>query len=341
MDSMMSLKSHLLTLLALAPAVAGCERNELGRSAEARGAQDTPVKAAATRLPEPGELAGEWFVAAVNGSPMIREQIAVRIDANRIQAQSGCVSWHWFYTRSDATFSTEFDPNAPAVCERSLSGWETAFGDALDEASSVDLVSEGSLRVGGPGGMVALRRVGSPEPKNLVLASSARCVRSPASETPARVTVVQGPAGPIRLARSTRCSGEGHRLAPLVGRLTIRDGCLEIEGRPGQPLIWPAETRVVLDPSAGQVHLARDSDVLVTPGAYVEMSGAFAPSAAVSAGVAPQCVGSSAFTVGSFEPCPDCRTPSRPDAEPRSPPSPPPLPPSPPPPPGSSQGASR
>jgi hypothetical protein len=334
----MALRRYFLTVLAFVPAVAGCDRNEENRPAEALGARNSPPKAASTRPADQAELAGQWFVAGVNGSPMNQQQITVGIDADTIKAQSGCVSWHWFYTRSNADFSTEFDPNAPPVCERSLSGWETAFGDALDDASTVDLISDGSLRFRGPGGMVALRRVGSPRQKNLVLSSPISCVPSPTSELPAKVTVVQGPAGPIRLTRNVSCSGDDHRLSPLVGQLTIRDGCLEIEGRPRQPLIWPAGTRVELNPPASEVHLVGGNDVLVTSGAYVQMSGVYGPPTAITAGVAQQCAGPGSFLIESFEPCPDCQTPSRPSAEPRSPPTAPPLPPPPPSPPQTRAG---
>lgn len=330
----MDLKRHLLTALAFLPAVAGCERKSEQDPAEAPAALNTPVKAVSRRPASQAELAGDWLVAAVNGNPMTREQITVKIDAGTIKAQSGCVEFEWLYTFFQGGFRTERPPDPRPVCDRGRSGWETAFGDSLAGASAVDLLGDGSLRIRGPGGVVALRRLGSPPPETVVLSAPAECVRSPASEPPIQATLVQGPAGPIRLIRSSTCAGGAHRLAPLVGRLVLRDGCLEIEERPGQPLIWPAETRVVLDPTSGEVRLASKEGAVATPGAYVEMGGAHGSAARSMAAVPAQCAGPGAFVVGSFSPCPDCATPSRPSAAPLPlPPPPPPPPPLPPPPP--------
>ena len=319
----MKFNRRLWTVLFLLPVAVGCER------ASEPGASAAP--AASTGSVRSAGREGDWFVVAVNGSPMTREPITVRIDKETIKGQSGCVEFEWLYTASQSGFRTANPPEPRAVCERGRSGWETAFEDALTDASSLDLIGEETLQIGGSGGAVTLRRVGSSPPETVQLAAPAKCDPSPARNVPDQVTVVQGPAGPLRLVRSGVCSSGGHRLAPLIGSLVLRNGCLEVSERPDVMVVWPAETRVVLVPSTGQIQLIGANGALVAPGAYVEMGGGHRTPSASTAAVPEACAKPKVFAVGSFRPCPDCRTPSRPGAAPSPSPSPPPPPPPPPP----------
>jgi hypothetical protein len=202
----MKFNRRLWTVLFLLPVAVGCDR-----------ASEPGASAAATASTGSVRLAGregDWFVVAVNGSPMTREPITVRIDKETIKGQSGCVEFEWLYTTSQSGFRTANPPEPRAVCERGRSGWETAFEDALADASSLELISEETLQIGGSGGAVTLRRVGSSSPESVQLAPPAKCDPSPARNVPDQVTVVKGPAGPLRLVRSGVCSSGGHRLAP-------------------------------------------------------------------------------------------------------------------------------
>ena len=317
-----------LAALVLAP-VAGCEPSDAPAAkapAEERARSAWPVGET--------QLGGDWYVSSVNGAPMTREQITVRFADGLVRGQSGCVSMTWSYALAGGVLRTGPDPLQQPVCDRGRSGFETAFEDTFSSSPRAVLAADGSLEVAGAGGRVTLRRPGSPEPRETMLAGPIQdCPPNSQGEPPVQLVTVPSPAGAVRLLRT--CSGGPMGMARNGGRLVLRDGCLELDHSPGQPLVWPAGTRLIAIPSTGELRVASEHGEPVRIGAYIGMAGAAGASARALAAVPQQCAGPGAFRVGPFHPCPDCATPSRPGVMPPPPPPIPPLPPPTPPPPRS------
>lgn len=105
-------------------------------------------------------MKGDWAVAKIfRAAPLPGTTvIKVAITDDRIRAQSQCVPFWWTYKATPQSFAAEREPYPDAVCERTQSPWEKAFGEAVDRASSAVLEQDGSLLITGPGGEVLLRR---------------------------------------------------------------------------------------------------------------------------------------------------------------------------------------
>ena len=132
--------------------VAGCtQQKEAGTSNEQAPAR--PAEA-----PAVPELAGNWQVTKVDGSP-IAPAMAAAFEGGRVRITAGCTRRAWTFTQKRNIVSFAADPGGSANCETPPGSKQEAAFHALDRATIAIFDKQGrEASLSGNGGNVTLVR---------------------------------------------------------------------------------------------------------------------------------------------------------------------------------------